>query len=427
MPVPVRMTRTNQHEHVRGIYKTGLGEVLMRNCAWRDLPNVDMSVTHFASRINFFYEDMDALMIRSRQLKAELLAGATWNQKPSDLPGLGSEGSWADLGFEDGKLDDALVARIVACEWVRNNTKKWSTWIPVQCEPGTRSNAEMTICEECAAGYFCPEHRLGDILCPVGHFCPVNSSEPRQCDKGRTSERGSASESYCKCSVSSVWIANECRSVVGFLLPVVVLPICVALIVLWVGHLFVTARRENRKDIIDSDELDFGTSPERCNNHLGSGPAGRSVVYMATYREHKVAVKVRATPFGKGSPRNPLGVGDSTDLDGPVHYPLGLERGDRSSLSTGHVSEESRPMTFSRREAVHVRSFRSRNRQFLQEVRRTVRIWCRLPHMHITLCHGICLQEDKVMIVMEFMAYGSLCEMLRNSTIDISEEMAIDS
>jgi hypothetical protein len=65
MPVPVRMTRTNQNEHVRGIYKTGLGEVLMRNFAWRDLPNVDMTVTHFASRINFFYEDMDALMIRS--------------------------------------------------------------------------------------------------------------------------------------------------------------------------------------------------------------------------------------------------------------------------------------------------------------------------------------------------------------------------
>jgi serine/threonine protein kinase len=165
--------------------------------------------------------------------------------------------------------------------------------------------------------------------------------------------------------------------------------------------------------------LDFGTSPERFNNHLGSGPAGRSVVYMATYRERKVAVKVMATPFGKDSPLNP-------PLDGPVHCPSGLDRGDSSSLSTGYVSEESRPMTFSRREAVNVRSFRSRNRQFLQEVRRTVRNWSRLPHMHLTLCHGICLQEDKVMIVMEFMAYGSLCDMLRNSTIDISEEMAIE-
>ena len=118
----------------------------MRNFAWRDLPNVDRTVTHFASRVNFFYEDMDAMMVRSRQLQDELAAGAAWNQKPSGLPGLGTEGSWADLGFEDGKLDDALVARIVACEWVQNNTMKWSTWIPALCEPGTIPNPEMTSC-----------------------------------------------------------------------------------------------------------------------------------------------------------------------------------------------------------------------------------------------------------------------------------------
>jgi hypothetical protein len=66
VPVPLKFPRTNPDEHVQGIYKTGMGDGnLMRSYAWRDLPNVDMTVTHFASRINFFYEDMDALMIRS--------------------------------------------------------------------------------------------------------------------------------------------------------------------------------------------------------------------------------------------------------------------------------------------------------------------------------------------------------------------------
>jgi len=62
----VRMPRTNQFEHVQGIYKTGLGENLMRNFAWRDLPNVDKTVNHFASRLNFFYEDLEWMMARSR-------------------------------------------------------------------------------------------------------------------------------------------------------------------------------------------------------------------------------------------------------------------------------------------------------------------------------------------------------------------------
>jgi hypothetical protein len=47
---------------------------------------------------------------------------------------------------------------------------------------------------------------------------------------------------------------------------------------------------------------------------------------------------------------------------------------------------------------------RARNRQFLREFRRAVQTWCTSPHTHLTVCHGMCLQEDKVMIVMELMA-----------------------
>jgi hypothetical protein len=42
VPVPLKFPRTNQDEHVKGIYKTGLNDgTLMRSYAWRDLPNVD--------------------------------------------------------------------------------------------------------------------------------------------------------------------------------------------------------------------------------------------------------------------------------------------------------------------------------------------------------------------------------------------------
>jgi hypothetical protein len=143
-------------------------------------------------------------------LKDQLRAGATWNKKPSGMPGHGSQVSWADVGFDDDvQLDNALVARIVACEWVLNNTEKWLNWIPARCGPGTLQNEAMTSCVACVPGYFCPSYRQGGVLCPVGHFCPVNSSEPQQCDRGRTSERGSWSESDCRCSASSVWISNR--------------------------------------------------------------------------------------------------------------------------------------------------------------------------------------------------------------------------
>jgi hypothetical protein len=148
-------------------------------------------------------------------LKDEIAAGATWNEKPSGMPGVGSQdfkGSWADLGFDDKMLEDALVGRIVACEWVRNHTEKWLHWLPVRCGPGTLANLAMTSCVACTAGYFCPGYNStsqGDVLCPVGHFCPANSSEPQQCDRGRTSPRGASAEADCQCSASSVWISNR--------------------------------------------------------------------------------------------------------------------------------------------------------------------------------------------------------------------------
>jgi hypothetical protein len=251
VPVPLKFPLTDPDEHVQGIYKTGLNDgSLMRSYAWRDLPNVDKAVAHFAFNINFFHKDLEVMMTRSKALKDEIAAGATWSEKPSGMPGIGSQdfkGSWADLGFdqEPWMLTDALVGRIVACEWVRNYTEKWLHWLPARCGPGTLANSAMTSCEGCTAGYFCPGYNStsqGGELCPVGHFCPANSSEPQQCDRGRTSPRGASAEADCQCSASSVWISNRCRPVVDFLLPVVIVPICVVLALLFAVHLFVKRR-----------------------------------------------------------------------------------------------------------------------------------------------------------------------------------------
>jgi hypothetical protein len=259
----------------------------------------------------------------------------------SGLAGHGSEGTWQDSGFDDELLDLALIGRTVACEWLHNNTEKWRNWLPALCKPGSLPNGAMTTCVACAAGYFCPSYTQNDILCPVGYFCPVNSSEPQQCDRGRTSERGSSSESDCKCSSASVWISNWCRPVLDFLLPVIILPICVMLILLFVLHLFLKRLREKQKWIIRVDELAFeddDRSSRGAPSELGSGPAGRSIVYVASFRDRKVAVKIMATPIGKEGHAPLLPPGVNPDLDS-MHQgssaqvaALNLERGDRGSV-----------------------------------------------------------------------------------------------
>ena len=277
VPLPVRLPRTNQEEHARGEYKTGLGENLMRSFAWRDLPNVDKGLTQFASNINFFHQQSELMMARSKALKDELAAGKLWNKEPSGIPGIGAQGfngSWADLGFDDEKLDLALVGRVVACEWVRNNTEKWLKWLPVQCGPGTLSNLALTECGDCPAGYYCPGYNVtnqqNDILCPVGHFCPTKSVAPQQCDRGRTSERGSSSEADCRCSASTVWIANSCRPVLEFLLPAVILPICVVLALLFAVWMYVkrgTVKVDPYEELIRKKTIDLREQLQITRQH----------------------------------------------------------------------------------------------------------------------------------------------------------------
>ena len=446
VPVPVNMPRTNKLEHVKGIYKTGLGENLMRNYAWRELPNVDTTVTYFASQINFYYEDVEKMMVRSRVLKEELVAGQTWNKEPMGAPGLGAKGSWEELGFTDeGPLNDqALVARQVACEWVRNNAERWRAWIPALCEPGTLPDEALQKCLACPAGYYCSGYAKDDMLCPHAYFCPVNSSLPQKCGRGRTSERGSIADSDCRCSSSTVWIGNRCRSIVAFFLPAVILPIFIVLGLLVMAYMFLVARRKDAQFTIDMSELDFGTYP----SELGSGSAGQSFVYLVTYQQRKVAVKIMKTPLGQGSPVILPHFGDALDRTEQPAFSssvAGFHR-DGSNLnstsansvtgderdnhmeggSTSGRSGEGSSMFggMSTGPSGNRKSRRQRNKQFLKDVRRQVQSWCRMPHNQVAVCHGLCMQEDQVMIVMELMAYGSLFDMLHNTTFEMDEEMA---
>ncbi len=126
-----------------------------------------------------------------------------------------------------------------------------------------------------------------------------------------------------------------------FLLPVIVLPICVVLILLFVLHLFLKRRREKQKWIIGVDELAFGddgSSSSGAPSELGSGPAGRSIVYIASFRERKVAVKIMGTPIGLEGHAPLLPPGVKPDLDGTVQGSstqagaFNLERPERGSV-----------------------------------------------------------------------------------------------
>ena len=50
-----------------------------------------IQVAYFGSQINFYYEDLETMMLRSRTLKEQLKSGQTWNLQPTGRPGLGAE------------------------------------------------------------------------------------------------------------------------------------------------------------------------------------------------------------------------------------------------------------------------------------------------------------------------------------------------
>jgi hypothetical protein len=58
-------------------------------------------------------------------------------------------------GFTSSHVVDELVAREVACEWVKQNRERWTDWIPSICPVGSESDDTLTTCRGCKAGFWC--------------------------------------------------------------------------------------------------------------------------------------------------------------------------------------------------------------------------------------------------------------------------------
>ena len=104
LPVFLNLPPTNQLEQTENIHRTGNANVQPRNYAWEGLAAADRFVYFLASNMNFYDQDMDAMMIASGAL---LAAG----------------------------VDDVTSSRRIACDWVKAQEARWSQWIPVPSAP----------------------------------------------------------------------------------------------------------------------------------------------------------------------------------------------------------------------------------------------------------------------------------------------------
>uniref|UniRef100_A0A7S0F320 Uncharacterized protein n=1 Tax=Hanusia phi TaxID=3032 RepID=A0A7S0F320_9CRYP len=199
-PISLMLPPYNALEQLNGIYKTGNEFVKPRNYVWRKLPSIDPHVTFFATNLNLYDEDMNALMAESGRMK----------NVTSDI----YLSSWS-----------------VACRWVRQSQAVWETWIPAICEAGKTADPTLSSCVGCPAGFYCQGGIELAQPCPKGKYCPANSSAPMTCPTGlQTNKEKMTQESDCIDCVGGNYLINgRCTS-----LSILVISIIVPLLVLMV-------------------------------------------------------------------------------------------------------------------------------------------------------------------------------------------------
>ena len=260
LPEEVIFPKSNQLEQDAGIFKTGTSEQKIRNYGWRYLQQVDKQINYFASRINLFQSDTEALMVHSRQLK------------------------------QSGAADDKTAPWLVACAWVRANADRWQQWLPMSCPPGQTLDSTLTVCLPCSHGAFCVGGYEQATPCPTGFYCPANATAPSACRPGWTTlGAGAAAAADCSaCAPGALYLPDGASGACvpeGAGLPAVLLPSVLAL-----GCLaFLLARRQAALQAagwqVRPEDLEY-PEPEVV---LGRGSQG--VVLKAYRRGTPVAVK----------------------------------------------------------------------------------------------------------------------------------------
>jgi len=182
LPIRVQLPANNALEHSQGIFRTGNADFFPRNYIWNKLIDVDRFSWYLMSRMSFYSQDMDNMMIRSRQLKNQKLA------------------------------TDAAI-RQSACDWITSNQDRWKSWLPAECDAGSYTS-NLVDCTPCQAGRFCPGPLHEMVTCPSGSFCPFKSSAPILCPGGGTTLfPGATSVDDCtKCPPGKYDIAGACAS-----------------------------------------------------------------------------------------------------------------------------------------------------------------------------------------------------------------------
>jgi len=190
----------------QAIYRTGGADFFPRNYIWSQLQSVDRFSWYIMTRMTFFSRDMDAMMIRSRQLK---------NQKLS--------------------VDDAV--RQSACDWILENEDRWKTWLPAVCNAGNYT-ATLVGCVPCPAGSYCPGPLQELVTCPIGSYCPPASSAPIPCPgEGTTLFPGVSDPGDCSvCSPGKYQIGSSCATVAQIVGWIVVPAVVAAVIIGLMGY-----------------------------------------------------------------------------------------------------------------------------------------------------------------------------------------------
>ena len=443
MPVTVAMPPTNTLEHQQGIYKTGLGVNSPRNFAWRNLPFVDPHVTKFAGEVNLYSGDIDALMVRSRQLK-NLHAGNMSLMEPPEV--------LKRQGFTSAHPVDEKIARMVACEWLVAERKRWLPWIPAICNPGSVADETLTECVPCQPGYYCRGGTARNIRCPEGSYCPGNSTVmPITCPYNlTTSQDGAASQAECdSCPPASVWLGGNCLPtafvVLAFAGPITfVLVACVSI------GLYLRWRKLKRAYVIDASEIEIPARESAVGQSVRNKT--RSCVFLGTYRGQTVAVKVMLTPNGRADfaandrrrPSEGMEASAEEHLDtlrktSTDFRQLVWSGGSKGSNGLGSRSGEGGQIVDTSEQRSGGRGLWDRvkgiciskptetdNANFVRQFRRAMREMCQLRHNHISTPLGFCVDADRVLVVMEFNQYGSLYDILHNETIEFNDDMAVE-
>jgi class 3 adenylate cyclase len=258
LPEELIFPKSNQQEQAAGIFKTGTSHQKLRNYGWRHLDKVDRQIKYFASRIDLFQFDMDAMMVHSRQLK------------------------------QSGVANDDTAPWLVACAWVRANADRWRQWVPRFCPAGEALDPTLTSCVSCPAGAFCTGEYDPVMPCPLGFYCPANATAPSPCLAGRTTVReGAASSNECDaCATGKLYFPGSGTCVPAAVgLPAILVPLCIVIIVLAVLLAQWWTSKPTRGWHIRPEDIEYPDS----ETVLGRGSQG--VVLKAYRRGTPVAVK----------------------------------------------------------------------------------------------------------------------------------------